>query len=301
MPDNVLDCVVFWEYLAAAIGSGITDSTTNPLDVLKMRLQNRPGNYKGCIDCAAQTLKTDGVIGVWCPGLVATWIRSFTYVGTRIGLFPFFVRLYTPQGKDHPGPLGQIGAGMTTGLIAATLFSPIELIRIRVTYWYGRVCPQTGLLVTGLCKGRKPLYRHTGHAFYRILNDEGVSGMTRGAGCNMLRAGSLSGSQLGFYSCFKLFLVHHGIEEKPWMHFVGSALSGVVGQTCAMPADLLRTRVMCSADNTFMSCVRATWRAEGIPGFYRGYIPAICRQAPGMLIQFPLIEQIRHMFGLGYM
>ncbi len=39
--------------------------------------------------------------------------------------------------------------------------------------------------------------------------------------------------------------------------------------------------------------VRSTWRAEGIGGFYRGYLTTVAREIPFSLIQFPLWEALK--------
>ena len=41
-------------------------------------------------------------------------------------------------------------------------------------------------------------------------------------------------------------------------------------------------------------------QAEGLVGLYRGFVPAVCRQCPVILVQMPLIEQIRTLAGLGH-
>jgi len=49
-----------------------------------------------------------------------------------------------------------------------------------------------------------------------------------------------------------------------------------------------------------LGCLRETLRAEGIAGLYRGFVPAVCRQCPVILVQMPLIEEIRRLAGLGH-
>jgi hypothetical protein len=51
---------------------------------------------------------------------------------------------------------------------------------------------------------------------------------------------------------------------------------------------------------TVLGCLRETLRAEGIAGLYRGFVPAVCRQCPVILVQMPLIEEIRRLAGLGH-
>lgn len=294
---------MFWDVLAAGCGAGITDTTLNPLEVIKVRVQ-APGQtlYRNPLHCARSILQTDGLAGLWCPGLVATWIRSFTYTATRLGLYPTMRDFYRGElPRDEPLKLWQqLAAGMTTGSIASCLFSPVELVRIRLTFEAGRLSPGTGLLTSGLRAGERPRYSHTGHAFVAIARDEGLRGLWSGAGAHVARAAVLSGTQLASYDSFKGYLRGLGVEETPSMHLSGAFFSGFVAQTCAMPVDTIRTRVMAGAHGSISGCVRETMATEGVRGFFRGYLPALSRQCPVMLMQMPLVEQIRRLLGMDY-
>ena len=39
---------------------------------------------------------------------------------------------------------------------------------------------------------------------------------------------------------------------------------------------------------------------EGLRGFYRGFVPAVARQCPVIVVQMPLIEQLRRFAGLDH-
>ena len=39
--------------------------------------------------------------------------------------------------------------------------------------------------------------------------------------------------------------------------------------------------------------MRASWRGEGLAGFYRGYLTTVAREIPFSLIQFPLWEELK--------
>ena len=65
-----------------------------------------------------------------------------------------------------------------------------------------------------------------------------------------------------------------------------------------MPADTIKTRVLNGGGGGVWACVRDTARLEGVGAFFRGYVPAICRQCPVILVQMPLIEAIRSLCGL---
>jgi solute carrier family 25 (mitochondrial citrate transporter), member 1 len=73
-----------------------------------------------------------------------------------------------------------------------------------------------------------------------------------------------------------------------------------------MPVDTMKTRLMAArrdgSEVTGMSAIaRELWRDGGYKAFYRGFMPAITRQAPSMLIQMPIIEFLRKQLGLDYL
>lgn len=68
-----------------------------------------------------------------------------------------------------------------------------------------------------------------------------------------------------------------------------------------MPADVLKVKVLSGEHGTsVLSAAGSTLRAEGVLGFYRGFVPAVVRQVPVIACQLPLIEAIRRELKLGY-
>ena len=78
------------------------------------------------------------------------------------------------------------------------------------------------------------------------------------------------------------------------------AESFIVSASACMPADVIKTKVLSGAQGASVwGCLLGTLRAEGLAGLYRGFVPAVARQCPVILVQMPIIEQIRSKCGLG--
>ena len=108
-----------------------------------------------------QVSSEDGFVrGLAYPGLVATWLRSMTYVAFRIGLYPT-VRSAVASSSEAPTLRDKIAAGATTGAVGSALFSPIDVVRLRMQADSGTVCRESGLLQTGLRKGPAIKQRHS--------------------------------------------------------------------------------------------------------------------------------------------
>lgn len=295
---------VLKEVLAAGGGCAVADGLLNPLETMKVKLQLQPESpriYEGMFKGLSKVMAEDGLLhGLWVPGLAATTIRSFTYVGFRIGLYPTVKKMVIKPKSDGQDTLAvKISSGCLTGAIGSALFCPVDVVRLRMQADSGTL-GSDGVLVTGLRRGLPPRYDSTLGAFPSIVRDEGlVRGLYRGAGPTVLRAAMLSGSQLASYDSLKSYLkeslpVPLALrEEGPLLHCCCSLTSGLIAQTCIQPFDTTRSVIMAGRVPLGESLQKF-----GPLFLFRGYLTACCRQGPIMAIQMPVVEQLRLLLGL---
>ena len=142
-------------------------------------------------------------------------------------------------------------------------------------------------------------------AFKHVARADGVGALYRGMSACVLRGALLSSSQLATYDTAKGGMRRVcGLSEGPALHLLASCLSGLVAQTVIQPADTLKTVMMRSgADGSsgLLSSMANLVREGGPRALYRGYVPALLRQGPVIMVQMPLIEQLRRLLGVGYM
>ncbi|CAE7819915.1 Ucp2 [Symbiodinium sp. CCMP2592] len=272
--------------------------------MITVRLQVDSGGtlYRGFRQSAVRIFREEGVLGLWLPGLVATWMRAFTQTGLRLGLYPSIKRLYQRAGLGNDTLAVKICSGATTGSFGAALANPIDLVRVRLQGEAGLL--RNGVYTTGLHAGHGPRHAHTVRAFVDIFQQEGLGGLWRGVSANVARASLLSSAQLTTYDQCKQVAVRAGWVDGPRLHLCSSCLSGFVAQIACMPADVVKTRVQCGAGvfQSPLQCAAYILREEGPRGFYRGFAPAAARQVPVMAVQMPIVEQLRkRLFGLSYM
>jgi len=338
------------EVLAAGGGCAIADSMFNFLEVTKVKLQIQPRvqplMYNGMVHTLKRCVQEDGLwLGLMEPGLGATVLRAFTYTGFRIGLYPTVRNMIDPPSKTKDASpssaaasLGtKMLAGATTGAISASVFCPIDVVRVRMQAQAGTVGPDGVTLVTGLRAGRPKEYASMADAFRKIVEHEGVRGLWRGVLPTVARAAGLSGSQLASYDSLKGSLKQGGwLPEGAALHLTCSLASGLIAQTVIQPVDTVRSVVMAAHANfretplqgtaaTAAAAATPLARSElprglggkgaeavweglrprgggssgGLRFLYRGFGAACCRQGPIMLIQMPLVEQLRLLLGLG--
>ena len=218
-------------------------------------------------------------------------------------------------------------AGATTGAIGSAVFNPIDIVRIRMQSQPYRAL---SLGSEAAAARQKTFYPSTTRAFSMISREEGVvKGLWRGVGVCVARASLLSGSQLGTYDAAKRYLLLRGEREEddeiektttapspflfkedgPPLHFTCAFISGVVAQTVTQPVDTLKTLAMSSNANAAssgggnknsLSLAARVIRERGFFALYNGFWPAAMRQGPVMVLQMPIVEQLRRLCGLDY-
>jgi len=296
---------------AAGLGAAITDTLFNPLEVVKTRLQvdTERRLYTTMLQAAARIVEEEGALGIWLPGLPATWLRAGAYTGLRVGLYPTVKPLLAAAGGGD-GLGTKVASGACTGALAAAVASPVDLVRIRLQGESGRLDARSGLYVSGLRRGHVPRHRSTLAAFGDVARGpRGVRALWGGAAANVARASLMSAGQLASYDASKQAVLGAGlgVADGPALHFGCSSLSGLVAQAACMPADTVRTRLYSPGGRerygggsaAVLRCAVTIVREEGARGLYRGFVPAASRQVPVMSIQMPLVELFRvHVFGL---
>ena len=292
MADSWTPLMLNWA--SAGIGCAVADGAMNPLEVIKVRMQAKSGpnaalSVANVFRVGEKTVKTEGMRGLLVPGLLPTCLRGFFYAGFRIGMYPSVnTQCQRALSAKRDAFAVKLFAGAVTGSVGSFLFNPIDVVRVRF-------------------QRNAAAYEGTFSAFPQILREEGMRGFWTGASASVMRASLMSGSQLATYDTWKKTAAAAlGVEDSPFLHVVGSVVSGIVAQVVIMPVDTIKTRVMVSrqtsgASSGIAKVVHGLLREGGVPALYKGFLPSVMRQVPTMLIQMPLIEQIRRIMGLGYL
>jgi solute carrier family 25 citrate transporter 1 len=102
-----------------------------------------------------------------------------------------------------------------------------------------------------------------------------------------------------WYHEYKRIVTHDGAYAlTPGQAFLGGMTAGVFSTLGNQPFDVLKTRMQGMLAhqqyNSTWDCVYKTFKREGIPGFYTGIFPRLCRVIPGQGIIFMFFEIILH-------
>ncbi len=172
--------------------AGVSQATlTYPLEVVRTRLsidKQMGGTYKGIIDCAAQTIRAEGVTALY-KGYIMTFISTPVYVGLQMSLYQYFLN-NAPKTEDGKTPIYQkLICGACAGLIAQTTAYPGDTIKKQ--------------LQSNGVHGEKPKFKGLIDCVSQIIRKEGVRGLYPGLTLNSIKCLPEAGIQFAVYEFMK--------------------------------------------------------------------------------------------------
>ncbi|XP_058073985.1 mitochondrial dicarboxylate/tricarboxylate transporter DTC-like [Magnolia sinica] len=257
-----------------------------PVDMIKVRIQLGQGSG---LHVAKTMLREEGP-GAFYKGLSAGLLRQATYTTARLGSFRIITNKAVAANDGKPLPLYQKAlCGLTAGAIGACVGSPADLALIRMQ------------ADATLPLAQRRNYTNAFHALYRIIADEGVLALWKGAGPTVVRAMALNMGMLASYDQSVEFCKDTlGFSESSTV--VGaSAVSGFFAAACSLPFDYVKTQIQKmqpDANGKYpytgsMDCVMKTLKAGGPFKFYTGF-PVYCvRIAPHVMMTWIFLNQIQ--------
>jgi len=281
------------EFLTSGVSVSAANTATNPLDVIKVRLQMERGRTAGLnaprvgmVQTGLSVVRNEGVAALW-SGLGPSLARGFFFGGARLGLY---TPIKTVIAGDVPvQSLSQkILAGSLSGGLAAAATSPIELVKTRMQA-AGRTAgggapPQSAL---GIVRG--------------VMAVDGVAGLWKGAMPGLVRSSILTAAQCATYDEIKRRVrTLSGWGDGLPLHLTSSMASGLVSTTITNPIDVVKTRMFMGGSRYSgpLACAASVWRADGVAGFFKGWSASYARLGPHTVIMFLAAENLRSFAGL---
>ncbi|XP_063603637.1 mitochondrial dicarboxylate carrier-like [Penaeus indicus] len=260
---------------------------THPLDLLKVHLQTQQVASMGGSQMAVHIVRSQGLLALY-NGLSASLLRQITYSTTRFAIYEVVKqRLGDSKGE----PLAFYKRAMLAGFAGACggfVGTPGDMINVRM---------QNDIK---LPIDQRRNYKHALDGLIRVLREEGVSRLFRGASTATFRAVLMTIGQLSFYDQIKGFLLTTPyFKDNLTCHFTSSLAAGAIATTMTQPVDVIKTRAMNARPGEFKNLwhiISYTGKA-GPMAFFKGYVPAFVRLGPHTILTFILFEQLRKNFG----
>ncbi|XP_055680821.1 probable mitochondrial glutathione transporter SLC25A40 isoform X1 [Lutzomyia longipalpis] len=330
------------QMVSACSGALLTSLFMTPLDVVKTRLQAQQKmllsnkcflycnglmdhlcpcgtngilkttpHLNGTIDAFAKISQSEGIRALW-SGLSPTLVLA---VPTTVIYFVAYEQLRV-HAKDkytefHPDCTGTpwwiaMGAGSLGRTIAATIVSPLELVRTKM-------------------QSQKLSYWEVGQALKSMVNTQGILGLWTGLRPTLFRDVPFSGIYWTSYESIKALCNVTGSPSFQFS-FIGGAVSGSIAAIITTPFDVVKTHkqielgekliytgestkksftaTLCNGNVGFYAvdtpkkpknesvfpALESIYRLHGIRGLFAGIIPRLVKVAPACAIMLSSFE-----------
>jgi solute carrier family 25 2-oxodicarboxylate transporter 21 len=154
--------------------AGATESfVVVPFELVKIKLQDKSSTFKGPMDVVKQTIRKEGLLGLYA-GMESTFWRHFWWNGGYFGCI-FQVRSMMPKAETPQNQLfNNFVSGAVGGFAGTALNTPFDVVKSRI---------QGATRIPGV----KPKYNWTYPALVTIAREEGFAALYKGFVPKVLR------------------------------------------------------------------------------------------------------------------
>ncbi|XP_078181293.1 mitochondrial substrate carrier family protein isoform X1 [Carex rostrata] len=183
----------------------------------------------------------------------------------------------------------EYGAGFAAGLSMVITGHPFDTIKVKL---------QAHNTTTN-----QKLYKNALHCASRILINEGIRGLYRGASSSFIGMSIESSVFFGTYSLMKSFFQGTNVDGQPQLQVIlpSAGCSGALISGILCPTELVKCRMQVQGKiNTGskykgpLDCALKTLQSEGVRGIFRGGVPTLMREAIGNSVFFGSYEFSRY-------
>ncbi|KAH6605966.1 solute carrier family 25 [Trichoderma cornu-damae] len=262
-----------------------------PFDIIKVRLQTS-NQYAGALEAAASIYKNEGALAFY-KGTLTPLIGIGACVSVQFGAFHAARRWLEARNASGSGRRASglsyaqyFAAGAFAGVANAPLSGPIEHIRIRLqSQPHGQ-----GRLYSGPLDCIRKVSSHNG----------ALSGLYRGEAVTVWREAFAYGA---WFTTFEYLMnadaARNGIDRKEVPSYKIALYGGLAGEVlwlASYPFDVVKSKMQTDGFGaqqkypTMRACFSATWRADGVRGFWKGIGPTLARAMPVSAGTFAVVE-----------
>ncbi|XP_062432620.1 solute carrier family 25 member 47 isoform X2 [Rhea pennata] len=283
------------DFIAGAIGGGLSTAVGYPLDTVKVRIQTERC-YRGIWHCIQETYRTEKVLGFY-KGVSASVFTVSLISSVSFGTYRNFLRnickLRYGTVDAKPSKLDIFLAGSATGAVRVMLMTPSEVAKVRM-----QTQKQPHPSVASPQPISKPKYQGSLHCLKVIAKEEGFGGLYKGCSALLCRDCSSSAVYFLTYSVLCDWLTPVG-KNKPGFLAVllSGGFAGVLAWGLATPMDVIKSRMQTDElghqkYKGLVHCVRESVRKEGVKVLFKGLGLNCIRAFPVNMVVFVTYEAV---------
>lgn len=244
------------------------------------------GHLTGTVDAFVKITRAEGVASLWSglpPTLLMAVPATVVYFTMYDQLRDMMMRKYSLTYQPMWVPAL---AGAMARTLAATLISPLELVRTKM-------------------QSQKLSYTEIGQAIKNLVSNQGLSSMWRGLGPTVLRDVPFSSLYWVSYEYLK-FRFHRKQQPPFWFSFAAGATAGTVAALFTLPFDVIKTHrqielgemkaLTRSRANSTYSLLKTLYQSSGYKALFAGAVPRIVKVAPACAIMISSYEYGKRFF-----
>ncbi|EFN82844.1 solute carrier family 25 member 40 [Harpegnathos saltator] len=255
----------------------------------------RNGKFNGTVDALVKISKTEGLTSLWSglsPTLILAVPATVIYFVSYEQLRLYLKDTYNKEFRKKPGNMEQpfwipILAGGTARIWAATLVSPLELIRTKM-------------------QSQRLSYAEITQALKKVVKYSGVSGLWMGLGSTLLRDVPFSAIYwLNYETIKKIF---YSSQHTFTFNLAAGAVAGSIAAIFTIPFDVVKTHRQIEmgekeiysdkpirSSNTW-TIIQRIYYQNGLKGLFTGLTPRLVKVAPACAIMIATFEHGKHFF-----
>jgi ornithine carrier protein len=282
-----------------------------------VRLQSQPDHlplrYTGPIDCFRQSIRSDGVLGLYrgisAPLVGAALETSSLFFWERVGReLLFTTKLYA---REQPLPLSALWlTGAISGAFTSLVLTPVELVKCKIQ------------VPASAAPGTTPVAPRPLSVIREVFHHQGLRGFWHGQLGTLIRETGGCAAWFGSKETITLLFRHLNNTSTPlftpphpqnlpttaspdlaplplWQQAIAGASAGMSYNFLFFPADTIKSRMQTVAVTSSAKKVgfwqegRAIWRVYGVRGLYRGCGITVARSAPSSAFIFIIFDALK--------
>ncbi|XP_058024514.1 mitochondrial adenyl nucleotide antiporter SLC25A23-like isoform X1 [Ahaetulla prasina] len=174
----------------------------------------------------------------------------------------------------------QLIAGAMAGAVSRTGTAPLDRLKV---FMQVHASKNNSMNVLGGLKG--------------MIYEGGISSLWRGNGVNVLKIAPESAIKFMAYEQIKRAIRGQQETLRVQERFVAGSLAGATAQTIIYPMEVMKTRLALGKTGQYSGvadCARQILQKEGIPAFYKGYLPNMLGIIPYAGIDLAVYETLKN-------
>ncbi|XP_057369282.1 mitochondrial basic amino acids transporter-like [Daphnia carinata] len=275
---------VWTDFFAGCCGGIAGTFFGHPIDTIKVRQQTHLHGHLTTRRCVQLALKNEGATGLFkglsSPICTAALVNA-TFFGVYGGTVKLMLQVSEKPANSMPDYKIVTAAGMVAGTVQLLVCCPVDLVKIKLQTGSGAgngPLPKTNGSLNTSPIASKP-FKGPIDCLMTMYKTHGIRAWYKGLVPMFWR----DGPSYGLYMFLYELILREGKKYSTggWgdglLALIAGGITGTVTWVAVLPIDVVKSRIQadCIVNPKYrgmLDCVRVSYKAEGLPVFFRGFL-----------------------------